>query len=92
MPSFRTHPFHQGIGEDGDSTVGLAEHDAGEIAGNAPGAVRNALASINSGLAAPSVEAGLTNSLLLYDKQVRSDERHEGMRAFEEKRKPVFLS
>jgi enoyl-CoA hydratase/carnithine racemase len=62
---------------------------AREIAGNAPIAVRQAKKAIHQGL-----QTDLTSGLLIevqaYERMISTEDRHEGVRAFNEKRKPRF--
>ena len=62
---------------------------AREIAANAPIAVRQAKKAIHQGL-----QTDLTSGLLIevqaYERMVSTGDRHEGVRAFNEKRKPQF--
>ena len=59
------------------------------IAANAPIAVRQAKKAIHQGL-----QTDLTSGLLIevqaYERMISTDDRHEGVRAFNEKRKPQF--
>jgi enoyl-CoA hydratase/carnithine racemase len=62
---------------------------AREIAANAPIAVRQAKKAIHHGL-----QTDLTSGLLIevqaYERMIATDDRHEGVRAFNEKRRPQF--
>jgi len=62
---------------------------AREIAANAPIAVRQAKKSIHQGL-----QTDLTSGLLIevqaYERMISTEDRYEGIRAFNEKRKPQF--
>ena len=62
---------------------------AREIVANAPIAVRQAKKSIHQGL-----QTDLTSGLLIevqaYERMISTEDRHEGVRAFNEKRKPQF--
>jgi enoyl-CoA hydratase len=62
---------------------------ARKIAGNAPLSVRQALKSIEEGMQV-DLHAGLEIEIDCYNKLVPTEDRHEGIRAFVEKRKPVF--
>ena len=62
---------------------------AREISANAPIAVRQAKKSIHQGL-----QTDLTSGLLIevqaYERMISTEDRHEGVRAFNERRKPQF--
>jgi enoyl-CoA hydratase len=62
---------------------------AREIVANAPIAVRQAKKAIHQGL-----QTDLTSGLLIevqaYERMITTEDRHEGVRAFNEKRKPTF--
>ncbi|GJD52662.1 Short-chain-enoyl-CoA hydratase [Methylobacterium crusticola] len=62
---------------------------ARRIAGNAPIAVRQAKQSIHRGLQM-SLADGLAFEIECYNRMVATQDRHEGVRAFNEKRKPRF--
>ncbi len=62
---------------------------AREIAGNAPLSTRQAKKSIHYGLQGDLL-TGYRFEIEAYNRLVRSEDRHEGVRAFNEKRKPVF--
>ncbi len=62
---------------------------ARQIADNAPVAVRQAKQSIHRGLQM-SLSDGLWFEIEAYNRTVGSADRHEGVRAFNEKRKPKF--
>ncbi len=66
-----------------------ALHTAGEIAANAPLAVRQAKKSIHWGLQS-DLATGYRFEIEAYNRLVGSDDRREGVRAFNEKRKPEF--
>jgi enoyl-CoA hydratase len=59
------------------------------ICGNAPIAVRQAKKAIHFGLQADLV-TGLAFEVQAYDRMISTEDRHEGVRAFNEKRKPSF--
>lgn len=59
------------------------------IAGNAPISVRQAKQSIHKGLQM-SLADGLAFEIECYNRMVSTEDRHEGVRAFNEKRKPNF--
>jgi len=62
---------------------------AGEIAANAPIAVRQAKQSVHRGLQM-SLADGLWFEIEAYNRTVSTADRHEGVLAFNEKRPPVF--
>ena len=59
------------------------------ICANAPRSVRQAKKSITQGLQM-DVRRGLQFEIEAYNRLVNTEDRHEGVRAFAEKRKPVF--
>jgi len=59
------------------------------IAGNAPIAVRQAKKAIHFGVQA-DLTTGLAFEVQAYDRMISTEDRHEGVRAFNEKRKPDF--
>ena len=67
------------------ATIAIAE----KIAGNAPIAVRQAKQSIQRGLQM-SISDGLAFEIEAYNRTVPTQDRYEGILAFNEKRKPVF--
>jgi len=72
-------------GELMEATLGIARR----IAGNAPISVRQAKQSIHRGLQM-SLADGLAFEIECYNRMVSTEDRHEGVRAFNEKRKPQF--
>jgi enoyl-CoA hydratase/carnithine racemase len=62
---------------------------AREIAANAPIAVRQAKKSIHQGLQT-DLTSGLLIEIQAYERMISTEDRHEGVRAFNEKRKPQF--
>lgn len=62
---------------------------AAEIAANAPIAVRQAKQAIHKGLQMGLLD-GLAFEIEAYNRTVPTDDRREGVRAFNERRKPVF--
>ena len=62
---------------------------AGTIAQNGPIAVRQAKKAIDRGYNLP-IETALGYEIEAYNIAVNSEDRHEGVNAFNEKRKPVF--
>jgi len=68
-----------------DATLATARR----IAGNAPISVRQAKQSIHRGLQM-SLADGLAFEIECYNRMVSTEDRHEGVRAFNEKRKPEF--
>jgi enoyl-CoA hydratase len=59
------------------------------IAANAPIAVRQAKKSIHQGLQT-DLNSGLMIEVQAYERMISTEDRHEGVRAFNEKRKPQF--
>jgi len=59
------------------------------ISENAPIAVRQAKKAIHVGLQA-DLTTGLAFEVQAYDRMISTEDRLEGVRAFNEKRKPVF--
>ena len=72
-----------------DQLLGEALAIAERIAGNAPIAVRQAKQSIHRGLQMALAD-GLAFEIEAYNRTVPTEDRKEGVRAFNEKRKPVF--
>lgn len=62
---------------------------AARIAGNAPISVRQAKQSVQRGLDM-SIHDGLAFEVEAYNRMVPSQDRHEGVNAFNERRKPAF--
>ena len=62
---------------------------AKRIADNAPISVRQAKKSIHHGLQV-DLKTGLHFEVQAYDRMISTEDRHEGILAFNEKRKPVF--
>ena len=62
---------------------------AARIAGNAPIAVRQAKQSVHRGLQM-SIWDGLAFEIEAYNRMVPTEDRHEGVLAFNERRKPNF--
>jgi enoyl-CoA hydratase/carnithine racemase len=62
---------------------------ARRIAGNAPMSIKQAKQSIHRGLQM-SLSDGLAFEIECYNRMVSTEDRHEGVRAFNEKRPPVF--
>ena len=74
---------------DPDGLMDAALDTAVRIASNAPLAIREARRSIHGGLALP-LEDGMRLEIDGYNRLVPTDDRREGIRAFNEKRKPRF--
>jgi len=72
-----------------DQLLGEALGTAARIAANAPIAVRQAKQAIHRGLQM-SLADGLTFEIEAYNRTVPTEDRQEGVRAFNEKRKPQF--
>jgi enoyl-CoA hydratase/carnithine racemase len=68
-----------------DQTLAIAQR----IAGNAPISVRQAKHAIHHGLQM-DLNSGMMLEIEAYQRMVKSEDRVEGVRAFNEKRKPVF--
>jgi len=73
-----------------EELIGAALGIAERIAGNGPIAVRRAKQSIHRGLQM-SIWDGLAFEIEAYNRMVPTQDRHEGVLAFNEKRKPVFM-
>jgi enoyl-CoA hydratase/carnithine racemase len=76
--------LHQPVG-----VMDAALDTAARIAANAPLAVREARRSIHGGLGMP-LDAGMRFEIACYNRLVSTEDRIEGIRAFNEKRKPRF--
>ena len=72
-----------------DQLLPEAARTAEHIAGNAPVAVRQAKQAIHRGLQM-SLADGLAFEIEAYNRTVPTEDRREGVRAFNEKRKPAF--
>ena len=72
-----------------DAVLREALETAAVIASNAPVSVRQAKQSINYGLNM-DLASGLMFEIEAYNRMVPTEDRREGVRAFNEKRKPVF--
>jgi enoyl-CoA hydratase/carnithine racemase len=72
-----------------EAVLAEALDTAAEIAANAPLSVRQAKKSIHYGLQM-DVRTGYRFEIEAYNRLVDTEDRHEGVRAFNEKRKPVF--
>jgi enoyl-CoA hydratase len=72
-----------------DNVVDEALSTAGKISENAPLAVRQAKKSVHYGLQMDLL-TGYRFEIEAYNRLVDTDDRREGVRAFNEKRKPVF--
>jgi enoyl-CoA hydratase/carnithine racemase len=59
------------------------------IAANAPIAVRQAKKAMHQGLQTDLV-SGLMIEVQAYERMIATEDRHEGVKAFNEKRKPQF--
>ena len=62
---------------------------AARIAGNAPISVRQAKKSIHNGMQT-DLATGLNFEIQAYEKMITTEDRREGILAFNEKRKPNF--
>ena len=72
-----------------ESLAAEALETAVAIAANAPLSVRNAKRSIHHGLGMTLAE-GMLFEIEAYNRLVGTEDRHEGIRSFNEKRKPKF--
>ena len=72
-----------------DNAAGRALATAPTIADNAPISMRQAKHSIHYGLQM-DLASGMLFEIEAYNRMVPTEDRHEGVRAFNEKRKPVF--
>jgi enoyl-CoA hydratase/carnithine racemase len=72
-----------------DKLLDEALATARRIAGNGPIAVRQAKHAIHHGIEM-SVANGMLFEVQAYNRTVPTEDRHEGVRAFNEKRKPDF--
>jgi enoyl-CoA hydratase len=72
-----------------DSLIAEALETAAIIAGNAPISTRQIKQSVNMGLNA-DLQTGMMFEIEAYNRMVPTEDRREGIRAFNEKRKPVY--
>jgi len=72
-----------------DTLLTEALETAAVIAGNAPISTRQIKQSVNYGLNM-DLQSGLMFEIEAYNRMVPTDDRREGIRAFNEKRKPVY--
>jgi methylglutaconyl-CoA hydratase len=72
----------------GDEVLREAINLARDICAGAPTAVRSALFAVSGKMATPENPAAAENAM--YDGVVKTDDRNEALRAFAEKRPPVF--
>src|SRR6476646_5710602 len=72
-----------------DTLLAEALETAATIAGNAPISTRQIKQSVNYGLNM-DLASGMMFEIEAYNRMVPTDDRREGIRAFNEKRKPVF--
>ena len=72
-----------------DKVVSEAVATATAIAANAPLSIRQAKKSIHYGLDM-DLKSALLFEIEAYNRLVITEDRHEGVRAYNEKRKPVF--
>ena len=74
----------------GENPLGEAEKWAEQICEAGPIGIQNAKAAIDSGLNADTLAQGLDVERACYEKTIPTQDRTEGLRAFVEKRKPVY--
>jgi methylglutaconyl-CoA hydratase len=72
----------------GDEVLREAIKLAGDICAGGPMAVRSALFAVSGKMATPENPAAAENAM--YDGVVKTEDRNEALRAFAEKRPPVF--
>jgi enoyl-CoA hydratase len=72
-----------------DTLVAEALETAAVIAGNAPISTRQIKQSVNMGLST-DLQTGMMFEIEAYNRMVPTDDRREGIAAFNEKRKPVY--
>jgi enoyl-CoA hydratase/carnithine racemase len=72
-----------------DTLLPRALETAAVIAGNAPISVRQIKQSVNMGLNT-DLQTGMMFEIEAYNRMVPTEDRREGIRAFNEKRKPVY--
>jgi methylglutaconyl-CoA hydratase len=72
----------------GDEVLREAIKLAGDICAGAPTAVRSALYAVGGKMATPDNPAAAENAM--YDGVVKTEDRNEALKAFAEKRPPVF--
>jgi enoyl-CoA hydratase/carnithine racemase len=72
-----------------DTLLPQALETAAVIAGNAPISVRQIKQSVNMGLNT-DLQTGMMFEIEAYNRMVPTEDRREGIRAFNEKRKPVY--
>jgi enoyl-CoA hydratase/carnithine racemase len=72
-----------------ETLVSEALETAAVIAGNAPISTRQVKHSVNYGLNM-DLQSGMMFEIEVYNRMVPTDDRREGIRAFNEKRKPVY--
>ena len=72
-----------------DALLPDALETAAVIAGNAPISTRQLKQSVNMGLNM-DLRSGMMFEIEAYNRMVSTEDRREGIRAFNEKRKPVY--
>jgi enoyl-CoA hydratase len=72
-----------------ETLVAEALETAAAIAGNAPISTRQIKHSVNMGLNT-DLQTGMMFEIEAYNRMVPTDDRREGIQAFNEKRKPVY--
>lgn len=72
-----------------DALIPCVHEVAGRVCGNAPISVRQAKKAVDYGLQS-DIRTGLVFEVQAYERMITTEDRREGIRAFNEKRKPRF--